>query len=87
MFERDGGRCAYVDDSGQRCRETHYLELHHLEAFAKGGEHGEHNLALRCRAHNALAAEADFGREFMAQARDGLAHESFAAQAASGPDP
>ena len=36
VFERDGGRCSYVDASGKRCRETHSLELHHLEAFAKG---------------------------------------------------
>ena len=36
---------------------THGIELHHLKAFAEGGEHTEENLTLRCRAHNALAAE------------------------------
>ena len=55
VFERDQSRCAYLDDSGQRCRETHHLELHHLKPYTMGGEHTLANLALRCRAHNALA--------------------------------
>jgi hypothetical protein len=65
VFERDEARCTYVDSTGQRCRETHCLELHHLRAFALGGDHEAVNLTLRCRAHNALAAEEDFGRDFM----------------------
>jgi hypothetical protein len=72
-----------VDADGQRCRETRGLELHHLRAFALGGDHSAHNLALRCRAHNALAAETDFGRPFMEQKRGSTRHESFAT-AASG---
>jgi hypothetical protein len=76
VFERDAGRCTYVDESGRRCAETHRLELHHLEAFAQGGEHTEANLTLRCHAHNALAAEEDFGKEFIELARDSLEHES-----------
>jgi 5-methylcytosine-specific restriction endonuclease McrA len=63
VFTRDGQRCAYVDPAGRRCPETHRLEFHHLEPFARGGEHTAANLALRCAAHNALAAEDDFGRE------------------------
>jgi 5-methylcytosine-specific restriction endonuclease McrA len=66
VAERDGECCAYVDDEGRRCRETSALELHHLEPHARGGPPTEANLSLRCRAHNALAAEGDFGREFMA---------------------
>ena len=65
VWDRDGGRCTYVDDSGQRCRETRFLELHHLLAHALDGESDASNLTIRCRAHNALAAEQDFGREFM----------------------
>ena len=76
VFERDQSRCAYVDDSGQRCRETHHLELHHLKPFGKGGRHTLANLALRCRAHNALAAEQDFGADFIEQSRDSSRHES-----------
>jgi hypothetical protein len=65
VFERDGNRCSYVDGTGARCDETHRLELHHLIRFAAGGEHTASNLTLRCAAHNALAAEEDFGRAFM----------------------
>jgi 5-methylcytosine-specific restriction endonuclease McrA len=76
VLERDQGRCAYFDPSGQRCRETSRLELHHLKPFAKGGEQTVANLALRCSAHNALAAEQDFGWEFTQRRRDGNRHES-----------
>jgi hypothetical protein len=76
VFERDQGRCAFVDDSGQRCRETHHLELHHLKPFATGGEHTLENLSLRCAAHNALAAEQDFGRDRILRRRAGNRHES-----------
>jgi hypothetical protein len=69
VWKRDGGRCTYVDETGQRCRETSRLELHHEEAYARGGPPTEENLSLRCRAHNALAAEQDFGREFVAERR------------------
>jgi hypothetical protein len=77
VFERDEGRCTYVDSSGRRCNETHRLELHHLVAFAQHGDHSESNLTLRCPAHNALAAEEDFGREFVERQRDSEGHESW----------
>ena len=80
VFERDQGRCAYIDGSGQRCRETHRLELHHLKAFALGGGHTLENLALRCSAHNALAAEQDFGADVIEQSRDSDRHESCRSQ-------
>jgi hypothetical protein len=81
VFERDEARCTYADALGRRCAETHRLELHHLRAFARGGEHTKENLTLRCHAHNALAAEEDFGREFIELARDASEHEPWAAQA------
>jgi hypothetical protein len=65
VFERDGGRCSYVDSQGGRCRETRYLELHHFEPFAQGGANLAPNLTLRCTTHNALEAEEDFGREYI----------------------
>jgi hypothetical protein len=74
VAKRDGGRCTYVDPvTGQRCRETGMLELHHQQAHAIGGHASAKNLTLHCRAHNALAAEQDFGRDYMldkAGARD-----------------
>jgi 5-methylcytosine-specific restriction endonuclease McrA len=66
VAKRDQYRCTYVDDRGHRCRETSGLELHHEHAYARGGPPTTANIALRCRAHNALAAEQDYGREFMA---------------------
>jgi hypothetical protein len=87
VFERDAGRCGYVDSAGQRCRETRGLELHHLRAFALGGEHSTANLALRCRAHNAPAAEEDFGRELIEAKRGSMRHESFASAAPAGGEP
>jgi 5-methylcytosine-specific restriction endonuclease McrA len=65
VFHRDGNQCTYVDSKGRRCAETHRLEFHHLQPFAQGGAHSAANLALRCAAHNALAAEDDFGRELI----------------------
>jgi hypothetical protein len=78
VFERDAARCTYVDDRGERCRETHGLELHHRLPFGKHGPHTAANLTLHCPVHNALAAELDFGREHMAQKRDSSRHESLA---------
>jgi len=80
VFKRDHGRCSYVDAFGQACRETHGLELHHLRAFARGGEHALDNLVLRCRAHNTLAAEEDFGRELIQRRRASPKHEPLAGQ-------
>ena len=80
VYQRDGGRCSYVDHRGERCAETRYLEFHHLEPFARRGAHVVSNLALRCRAHNALAAEQDFGPELVAKKRDLQRHEALTAQ-------
>jgi 5-methylcytosine-specific restriction endonuclease McrA len=65
VAERDQYRCTYVDDRGLRCRETSGLEFHHEHAYSLGGPATVANIAMRCRAHNALAAEQDYGREFM----------------------
>jgi 5-methylcytosine-specific restriction endonuclease McrA len=66
VWKRDGERCTHVDATGQRCRETGGLELDHIDPHARGGPPTVANLRLRCRAHNALAAEHEFGRDFMA---------------------
>jgi hypothetical protein len=77
VFERDGNRCSYVDANGAHCAETHRLEFHHLKPFATGGDHRASNLTLRCAAHNALAAEEDFGRELIEDKKNSLLHEPF----------
>lgn len=77
---RDGHRCSYVDASGTRCSETQRLEFHHLVPFAVSPSHEVSNLTLRCQAHNALAAEQDFGRELMAERSRATRHDSFSKQ-------
>jgi hypothetical protein len=72
VWTRDAARCCYVDDEGRRCLERARLEIHHRVPFANGGSHAAENLELRCRAHNDLAAEQDFGREHMASMRGEL---------------
>jgi hypothetical protein len=73
VWERDGARCTYVDARGVRCTETARLEFHHEHAHALGGPASVANICLRCRPHNDLAAERDFGRGFMERKRRGKA--------------
>jgi len=66
---RDGGRCTYRDTQGRRCTRRHDLEFHHRNPFGRRGRHSPENLALMCRAHNALMAEHDYGKEVMGRFR------------------
>ena len=59
MWRRDGGRCAFVGTQG-RCTERGFLEFHHVEPYAVGGEAVVQNVELRCRAHNLHEAEQYF---------------------------
>ena len=70
VWARDGRRCTFVDAQGNRCTATTLLELHHETPFAEGGLHTAANLHVRCRGHNAYAADHDFGAAFMAQRRN-----------------
>ena len=67
VWRRDAGRCAFVGREG-RCRETAFLEFHHVEPYATGGEATVANIQLRCHAHNAYEARLLFG--------DGIVRES-----------
>jgi hypothetical protein len=60
-WSRDGGRCAFVAANGRRCTERVFLEFHHCEPYAIGGEPTVANISLRCRAHNVYEAELAFG--------------------------
>lgn len=62
VVDRDGMRCSYVDEQGERCTATSPLEFHHHDPFAKGGAHSVSNVSLVCRAHNGHAARRDYGR-------------------------
>ena len=69
VWKRDQGRCTFEGVDGHRCNETRGLEFAHLKPWGKGGEHSVENLALRCRAHNALEADRDYGATTMASKR------------------
>jgi hypothetical protein len=60
VWQRDAGRCAFIGSSG-RCRETGFLEFHHVEPHAAGGAATVGNIQLRCRAHNLYEASLWFG--------------------------
>jgi hypothetical protein len=70
VYQRDGGRCRYVDPRGRRCSERNNLEFHHhLESFGRGGDHRPEGLRLMCVSHNALLAEREYGEAKMARYR------------------
>jgi hypothetical protein len=70
VWERDDGRCRYVDEQGRRCKEQYWLvEFHHRHPFGLSGEHSVQNIRLMCRAHNEYLAECDYGRKTMARHR------------------
>jgi len=69
VWQRDGGRCTFVDGQGRCCQATRCVEYHHDKPYGKGGEHEVDNIALRCQAHNQYQADLDFGKEFMRDKR------------------
>jgi 5-methylcytosine-specific restriction endonuclease McrA len=69
VWQRDEGRCAFVGREG-RCRETVFLEFHHLVAYAAGGAATSDNIQLRCRAHNQYEARLFFGDTIVRERRE-----------------
>jgi hypothetical protein len=66
VWMRDGGQCTFRDGRGRRCPAQERLEFHHLVPFARGGDHSDRNVTLRCSAHNLHQAVLDFGAATMA---------------------
>jgi hypothetical protein len=62
VWVRDVGRCAFVGTSGHRCNERRFLEFHHLDPYALGGEASVDQIALRCRSHNDYEGRLYFGK-------------------------
>ena len=69
VWQREEGRCAFVGRTG-RCRETAFLEFHHVEPFATGGAATADNIQLRCRAHNQYEARLFFGDTLVRERRE-----------------
>jgi hypothetical protein len=79
VFERDEGRCAFVDAKGRRCQSGWQVEFHHCVPYARGGPHSVDNIELRCRAHNQYEADLEYGALFMAARRQSPPHSQPAA--------
>jgi hypothetical protein len=62
VWLRDLGRCAFVATTDRRCAERGFLEFHHMDPYALGGEATVGNIQLRCRAHNDYESRVWFGR-------------------------
>jgi hypothetical protein len=71
VWERDGGRCAWVGPDGRRCGSRWQVEVDHVDAAARGGKATLDRLRLLCRSHNFLHAEQVYGPEMMARYRTG----------------
>jgi hypothetical protein len=60
VWQRDGGRCAFIGRDGRRCDARGFVEFHHVKPFAAGGEASVANIELRCRPHNQYEADVYF---------------------------
>jgi len=69
VWQRDGGQCGFVGETGNRCPARTGLEFDHVDPVARGGEATVENVRLRCRAHNQYEAECVFGAGFMSEKR------------------
>src|SRR5690606_34005448 len=61
ITERDGGRCASVDEHGNRGTAREHLTIEHRNPYASQGPTSPENLCLLCMAHNLHAARKVFG--------------------------
>ena len=53
IWQRDGGRCSYVDrQTGRRCNSRHMIDIDHILPYALGGGADPGNLRLLCRIHH-----------------------------------
>ncbi len=59
---RDLGRCAFIGRSGHRCNERRFVEFHHVDPYALGGEATVDKIELRCRRHNDYEGRLYFGK-------------------------
>ena len=62
VWVRDLGRCAYISPSGHRCNERRFVEFHHVDPYALGGEATVDKIELRCRRYNDYEGRLYFGK-------------------------
>ncbi len=63
--ERDGCQCTYVGPDGRRCTAKAFLQYDHKIPRGRGGGGGPDNVRKLCWAHNRLAAEDEYGEQFI----------------------
>ena len=62
VWLRDLGRCAFLGAGGHRCMERRFVEFHHVDPYALGGEATVDGIQLRCRSHNDYEGRLYFGK-------------------------
>lgn len=62
VWIRDLGRCRYIGPNGHRCEERRFVEFHHKDPRALGGEASIDLIELRCRRHNDYEGRLYFGK-------------------------
>jgi hypothetical protein len=62
VWVRDLGRCGFIGTNGHRCNERRFLEFHHVDPHALGGETSVDKIELRCRRHNDYEGGVYFGK-------------------------
>jgi len=67
---RDGGRCTFMSEAGERCPAVKLLQFDHIDEVARGGQATTDRMRLRCRAHNQYEAERTYGAGFMQHKRE-----------------
>jgi len=70
VYARDGGQCAFVTETGQRCPARRMLEFDPIQPVARGGTSSISNIRLLCRTHNQYMAEQVLGEQFMRSKRE-----------------
>jgi hypothetical protein len=71
VYERTGGRCAFMDAGGRRCEARRRLEFHHRHPYGYGGDSTPDNISLLCKPHNLHLAEIDYGPAAIVRHRRG----------------
>jgi len=63
VVAREGYRCAFIGETGERCTECRFLQFDHVIPRACGGTGAPSNVRLVCATHNRYLAERVFGRD------------------------
>jgi hypothetical protein len=65
LYERSGGRCEWIFESGERCNSPVLPERDHIQPRGRGGPTTFANLRICCKPHNNLAARQVYGDKWM----------------------